>query len=152
MVWSQNFHFIPCPDSRATRTKQRATRTHAQNPDRHSTSPFDFDFKSHPDHTFRLCRRTQRPGSHAFNFADFARLRLRRLRTPSTSPRLHPKIACLRLRRLHTLRLRQLHTPSTSPRWHRDGTDRTEIAIKKWLGFDEFDRICVYLLRNGIIY
>ena len=21
-----------------------------------------------------------------------------------------------------------------------------------WLGFDEFDRICVYLLRNGIIY
>ena len=32
-------------------------------------------------------------------------------------------------------------TPSTSPRSHRDSTDRTKIAIEKWLGFDEFDRI-----------
>ena len=31
--------------------------------------------------------------------------------------------------------------PSTSPRWHWDSTDRTEFAIKKWLGFDEFDRV-----------
>ena len=31
--------------------------------------------------------------------------------------------------------------PSTSPRWHWDSTDRTEFAIEKWLGFDEFDRI-----------
>ena len=48
-------------------------------------SPFDFDFESHPNHTLWLRRRTQRPGSHTFdfadfapfNFADFARLRLR---------------------------------------------------------------------------
>ena len=35
-------------------------------------------------------------------------------------------------------------THLTSPRSHRDGTDRTDhtkIAIEKWLGFDEFDRI-----------
>ena len=65
-------------------------------------------------------------------------LRFRRLRTPSISPRSHPRTARLRLL---TLRLRQLRTPSTSLRWHRDGSDRTKIAIEKWLGFDEFDWI-----------
>ena len=74
-------------------------------------SPFNFDFESHLDRTLRLHWRTQRPGSHAFDFADFARLRLRRY-----------------------------------------GTETALIAIEKWLGFDEFDQICVYLLRNCIIY
>ena len=68
-------------------------------------SPFDFDFESHQDCTLRLHWWTQRPRSHAFdfapfNFTDFARLQL-----------------------------------------HRDGTDRIEFAIEKWLGFDEFDQI-----------
>ena len=75
---------------------------------------------------------------------------------PSTSPtNLEPRIACLRLRWLHTLWLHRLRISSTSPRshpritliapitlrshWsHWDGTDRTEIVIEKWLGFDEF--------------
>ena len=57
----------------------------------------------------------------------------------STSPA-NPEARIARLR-LRTLRLHRFRTPSTSPRWHRDGTDRTEIAIEKWLGFDEFDRI-----------
>ena len=75
---------------------------------------------------------------------------------PSTSPvNLEPRIACLRLRWLHTLWLHRLRMSSTSPRshpritlialitlrshWsHWDGTDRTEIVIEKWLGFDEF--------------
>ena len=97
-------------------------RTHAQRETeiapfaRHEPrSPFDFDFELHPDRTLRLCT-----------------LRLRRLRMPSTSSRLHPKIARLRLCRPRTLRLHRLR---------RDGTDRTEIAIEKWLGFDEFDQI-----------
>ena len=94
MVWSENFHFKPFPDSRAKRDRGQDRRStsnhtqiatnpdHASNPDRRSTLPFDFDFESHPDHTLRLRRRTQRPGSHTFDFADFARLRLRRDRTP----------------------------------------------------------------------
>ena len=55
-------------------------------------SSFDFDFESHPNHTIWLRRRTQRPGSHTFDFADFApfdfadfaRLRLRRDGTETT--------------------------------------------------------------------
>ena len=38
--------------------------------------PFDFDFESHPDRTLWLRRWTQRPGSHAFDFANFAHHRL----------------------------------------------------------------------------
>ena len=85
------------------------------------------------------------------------------------APRLHPltspvnpeaRIACLWLR---TLQLRRLRTPSTSLRWHRSHWVRDwemvgfwwiwpDLMNFFWLGFDEFDRICVYLLRNCIIY
>ena len=88
------------------------------------------------------------------------------------APRSHPltspanpeaRIARLRLRRLRTLRLCQLRMPSTSPRWHRShwvcdwemvGFWWIWLGLMNffWLGFDEFDWICVYLLRNGIIY
>ena len=115
MVWSENFHFKPFPNSHAKRDRdhtQITPRTQSLEP--FDFAPFDFDFESHPK-------------------LRIARLRLRRLRAPSTSPRSHPRIS--------RLRLRWLRTPSTSPRWHQDGTDRTEIAIEKWLGFDEFDRI-----------
>ena len=79
-------------DPRAS-TSLATQRLRATNPDRRSTSPFDFDFESHPDRTFWLRRQTQRPGSHAFdfadfapfNFADFAHLRLRRDGTETIS-------------------------------------------------------------------
>ena len=62
------------------------------------------------------------------------RLRIAPRSHPLTSP-VNPKA------RIARLRLRRLRTPLTSPRWHRYSTDHTEIAIEKWLGFDEFDRI-----------
>ena len=85
MVWSENFHFKPFPDSRKERQRPGSLFDFKSHPDRHEPrSPFDFDFESHPDHTLRLRWRTQRPGSHIFDFADFARLRLRRDRTPGS--------------------------------------------------------------------
>ena len=104
----------------------------AQSP---STSPFDFDFELHPDRTLRLRQRTQslEPFDFApFNFAIRLRLWIAPRSHPSTSPTNPEPRSRLRLRRDHT------------PRSHQDGTDRidrTEIAIEKWLGFDEFDRI-----------
>ena len=46
-------------------------------------SQFDFDFESHPDRTLWLRKRTQRPGSHAFDFApfDFTEMALRQHRS-----------------------------------------------------------------------
>ena len=63
-----------------------------------STSPFNFDFESHPDRTLRLCRRTQSLGLHAFNFPDFApfdlsnftRLQLRSTSLANPEPRIAP--------------------------------------------------------------
>ena len=119
MVWSENFHFKPFPDSRAKRD-----RDHTQITPRTQIAV---------RLRLRIAPRLHPSTSLANLEARIARLRLRQLRMPSTSPRSHPRIARLRLRRLRT--------PSTSPRWHWDDTDRTEIAIEKWLGFDEFDRI-----------
>ena len=53
MVWSENFHFKPFPDSRAKRERdrtQREIKPRAQSPStlHPSTSPFDSDFESHP--------------------------------------------------------------------------------------------------------
>ena len=74
---------------------------------------------------------------------------------PLTSPtatsnctKSHPSTSLANPKPRSHLRLHWDHTPGS----HWDNTDRTEIAIEKWLGFDEFDRICVYLLRNCIIY
>ena len=108
---------------------------------------------------FELTRKErERSNPEPFDFApfDFAvRLRLR------ITPRSHPSTSSANLEPRSRLQLCRDRTP----RSHRDGTDRsdrTEIAIEKWLGFDEFDRIwwiffvgfcfCAYLLRNGIIY
>ena len=67
MVWSENFHFKPFPDSRAKRERDRTQIT----PRTQSPEPFDFDFELHPDRTLWLHRRTQSPG-HAFDFAEIA--------------------------------------------------------------------------------
>ena len=134
MVWSENFHFKPFLDSRAKRKREIAPRSRHE-PRAQSPS-------------------TLHPSTSSFDF-DFE---------------LHPD-RTLRLRRWtqspgsHTFYFAEI-TPQDrtdcTPGSHRDGTNRTEIAIEKWLGFDEFDRIwwiffgwvcfCVYLLRNGIIY
>ena len=90
--------------------------------------------------------RTQSPGSHAFDFVDFARLQLRRDHTPGSHVFDFADFARLRLRR--------------------DGTETALIALRSQLrngwvlmnltGFDEFFLVgfCfyVYLLRNDIIY
>ena len=130
------------------RERSHPERDQTQSPEPFNLAPFDFAVRLR----LRIAPRSHPSTSLANPEARIARLRLRLLRMPSTSPRSHPRIARLRLCRLRTLGLRRLRTPSTSLRWHRDGTDRIEIAIEKWLGFDEFDRICVYVLRNGIIY
>ena len=76
------------------------------------------------------------PTSHAFDFVDIAPQDC----TSSTSPTSHPS------------------TSSTSHAWDRDWEMVgfwwiwPDLMNFFWLGFDEFDRICVYLLRNGIIY
>ena len=108
MVWSENFHFKPFPDSRAKRDRDRTQITpRTQIAIRLQLRIAPFDFAGEPKGQDR---------------------------TPLTLPvNLEARIA--------RLRLRWLRTPSTLPRWHRDGTDRTEIAIEKLLGFDEFDRI-----------
>ena len=87
-------------------------------------------------HELRLHRRP-RDFAPRTQIAVRLRLRIAPKSHPLTSPaNLEAKIARLRL---CTLQLRRLRTPSTSPRWHWDGTDRTEFTIEKLLGFDEFD-------------
>ena len=104
MVWNENFHFKPFPNSRAKRERDHTQIT----PRTQSPEPFDFA---------------------PFDFAVRLRLWIAPRSHPSTSPvNLEPR-SCLRLRRDHT------------PRSHRDGTNHIEIAIEKWLGLDEFDRI-----------
>ena len=89
-------------------------------------SPFDFNFESHLDCTLWLRRQTQRPGSHAFDFAPFDFIEM-----------------ALRQHRSHWVR-----------DWEMVGFWWIWPNLMNffWLGFDEFDRICVYLLRNCIIY
>ena len=130
MVWNENFHFKPFPNSCAKRDRDRTLRTPRTQIAvrlRLRIAP-----RSHPLTSLTL---------HAFDFAEIAP----QDRTPSTSPTSHPS------------------TSSTSPRWHRSHWDRDwemvgfwwiwpDLMNFFWLGFDEFDRICVYLLRNGIIY
>ena len=72
-----------------------------------------------------------------FDFTVWLWLRIAPRLHPLTSP-VNPEARIARLW-LRTLQLRRLRTPSTSPRWHWDGTDRTEFTIEKLLGFDEFD-------------
>ena len=68
MVWSENFHFKPFPDSRAKREKEPSTSTLSiYEPITPSTLP-----TSHPSIS---------PTSHAFNFTEIAP----KDRTPSTS-------------------------------------------------------------------
>ena len=112
-------------------TSPATQRLRATNPDRRSTS---------------TSNRTQSPGSHAFDFVDFARLQLRRYHTPGSHAFDFADFARLRLRR--------------------DGTETALIALRSQLrngwvlmnltGFDEYFLVgfcfCVYLLRNGIIY
>ena len=98
-------------------------------------SPFDFNFESHPSTLpanlkariarLWLCRWTQRPGSHAFDFADFARLRLCRDGTETAPIALRSQLRnCWVLMNL---------------------TGFDEFFL---VGFC----FCVYLLRNDIIY
>ena len=116
-MWGGNglkWKFSLQTNSRLTcKERQRSHPDHATNPDRHSTS---------------TSNRTQ---IAPFDFASEPR---GQDCTPLTSP-VNPKA------RIARLWLRWLRMPSTLPRWHWDGTDRTEIAIEKLLGFDEFDRI-----------
>ena len=153
MVWSENFHFKPFPDSRTKRA-----RDHTQ------ITPWT---QIVVRLRLQIAPRSHLSTSLANPEAKIARLRLRLLCMPSTSPRSHPRIARLRLHRLRT--------PSTSPTSH--AFDFAEMAPRRhwshwdldwemvgfwwiwpnlmnffWLGFDEFDQICVYLLRNCIIY
>ena len=62
MVWSENFHFKPFPDSRAKREKERERER-----------AFDFDFVDHCL-WLQLCRSTNpliyEPTDHAFDFVD----------------------------------------------------------------------------------
>ena len=93
--------------------------------------PFDFAV------WFRLRRRIA-----PFEFADKLRaLRLRTLRLwLRIAPRSHPSTSPVNPEPRSRIRLHQDRTPGS----HRDGTDctdHTEIAIEKWLGFDEFDGI-----------
>ena len=84
--------------------------------------PFDFAV------WFRLRRRIA-----PFEFAD--KLRALRLRL-RIAPRSHPSTSLVNPEPRSRIQLHQDRTPGS----HRDGTDHTEIAIEKWLGFDEFDR------------
>ena len=99
MVWSENFHFKPFPDSRVKRDRDRT------------------QIMPRTQITVRL-RLQIAPRSHAFDFTEI---------TPQDC------------------------TPSTSSRWHQDGSDRTKIAIEKWLGFDEFDRIWWIFFLLGFV-
>ena len=80
MVWSENFHFKPFPNSCIKREREITPRSRhepkAQSPStlHPSTSPFNFDFELHPDRTLRLRRWTQSPKLHAFGFANLAPL------------------------------------------------------------------------------
>ena len=135
-------------------TRKERERSHPERDRTQSPKPFDF---APFDFAVRLQLRIS-PRSHPstsptnpepfdftpFNFAVWLRLRITPKSHPSTSPANPEPRSCLRLCRDRTLGS------------HQDGIDRTEIAIEKWLGFDEFFLVgfcfCVYLLRNGIIY
>ena len=126
MVWNENFHFKPFPNSHAKRERDRTQREiepRVQSPSTShpSTLLFDREIESNPDRTERDRRWTQSPSISSFD-REIASHRERSSVNPEPRSR-------LRLRRDRT------------PRSHRDGTDRIEIAIEKWLGFDEFDRI-----------
>ena len=145
MVWSENFHFKQFPNSCVKREREITPRSRhepkAQSPStlHPSTSPFNFDFELHLDRTLRLRRWTQSPRLHAFGFANLApfyfavRLPLRIApfdfagepraedRMPSTSPTSHPSTSPTS----HTFDFTKI-----APQYH---TDRTEIAIEKWL-------------------
>ena len=138
MVWSENFHFKPFPDSRAKRDRDRTQITPRtqiairlqlrisprSHPSTSPTNPEPFDFTP-------------------FDFVVWLRLRITPRSHPSTSPANPEPKSCLRLCRDRTLGSHQGGI---------DRTDRTEIAIEKWLGFDEFFLVgfcfCVYLLSN----
>ena len=113
MVWSENFHFKPFPDSRAKRD-----RDHTQITPRTEIAVRLW---------LRIAPRSHPSTSLANPEAKIARLRLRLLRMPSTSPRSHPRIARLRLHRLRT--------PSTSPTSH--AFDFAEMAPRRhWSHWD----------------
>ena len=158
MVWSENFHFKPFPNSRAKRERDHTQRERDRT---QSPSLFNFDFESHPNRTKRDRQWTQSPEPFDFAPFDFAirqRDRIaprshrgRSLANPEPfnfavrqkdriAPRSHRERSLANLEPISHLQLRQDRTPGS----HRDGTDRTdqtEIAIEKWLGFDEFGRI-----------
>ena len=116
-----------CEWDRARAHREREREPIARDP-RASTSPATQELR---------LRRRPRDFAPRTQIAVRLRLRIAPRSHPLTSPaNLEAKIARLRL---CTLQLRRLRTPSTSPRWHWDGTDRTEFTIEKLLGFDEFD-------------
>ena len=106
IVWIENFYFKQFPDSCAKR--ERSHQDHATNLEPRALwlctlrlrrflnlikYSFDFDFKSHPDHTLRLCRRTQSP-DHAFDFAEITpQDRTDCTETALIALRSHPRIA-----------------------------------------------------------
>ena len=71
MVWSENFHFKPLPDSHAKREREIEPKAQSPSTSHPSTLLFDFDFESHLDCTLRLHRQTQSL-DHAFNFVEIA--------------------------------------------------------------------------------
>ena len=123
----------------------------------HCRRPTSFDFADD------LETSRHKPRS-PFDFTVWLQLRIALRSHPLTSPA-NPEARIARLR-LRTLRLRRLRMPSTSPRWHQSHRSHwvrdwemvgfwwiwPDLMNSFWLGFDEFDRICVYLLRNCIIY
>ena len=142
MVWSKNFHFKLFLDSRAKRERERS---HLER-DR-TQSPFAVRLR------LRIAPRLHWERSLAnlepfdfspFDFTDFTRLRLRQDGTKTA-----PIAPSLRLRNGWVL-------------MNLTGFDEfflvgfwwiwPDLINFFWLGFDEFDRICVYLLRNCIIY
>ena len=133
MVWSENFHFKPFPDSRAKRDRDRtqitprtqiAIRLQLRIAPRSHPSTLPVNLEARIARLW-LRRWTQRPGSHAFDFADFACLRLCRDGTETAPIALRSQL-------------------------------RNCWVLMNLTGFDEFFLVgfcfCVYLLRNGIIY
>ena len=133
MVWSENFHFKPFPDSRAKRDReltqitprtQIAIRLQLRIAPRSHPSTLPVNLEARIARLW-LRRWTQRPGSHAFDFADFARLRLCRDGTETAPIALRSQL-------------------------------RNCWVLMNLTGFDEFFLVgfcfCVYLLRNDIIY
>ena len=126
--------------------RQRSHPDHSTNPDRRSTSTSNrtqitpFDFTGEPRGQDRTPSTS--PTSHAFNFAEIAPQDC----TSSTSPTSHAfDFAEMALRR---------HWSHWDRDWEMVGFwwIWPNLINFFWLGFDEFDQICVYLLRNSIIY